>query len=269
MALFIENGKRKGENGKLKTERGKRKGERGKGKTENGKRKGERGKQKGERGKEKAESGKRKAESGKRKGLNDIIGWGARVCFLGILYKQYSCPSSKRDEKKQMLFRRELTDIHSKQICYFYFFLSTFCFSSCFHSLVIDFVAATPSPARENFTNVQWIEQQNNIAVPLRRGTAKRYRSFACDDGTFMFPKECRSETKAITQMLFRRELTDIHCKQICYFYFFLSTFCFSSSPCYFLLFFTLILAMPPVDVSLYRLGISWPVSRITSTILS
>ena len=57
-------------------------------------------------------------------------------------------------------------------ICYFYFFLSTFCFllsayPLVFHSLVIDVVAATPSPARENFTNVQWGGKQNYIAVPL------------------------------------------------------------------------------------------------------
>ena len=38
----------------------------------------------------------------------------------------------------------------------FFFLLSAF--PLVFHSLVIDFVAATPSPARENFTNVWWIE---------------------------------------------------------------------------------------------------------------
>jgi len=58
-------------------------------------------------------------------------------------------------------------------LCYFCFFLSTFCFSSFFHSLVIDFVAATPSPARENFTNVWWGGTLYYITVPLRRGTRK------------------------------------------------------------------------------------------------
>ena len=35
--------------------------------------------------------------------------------FVGILYKQYNCPSSKRDEQRSAL-RRELTDTHSTQI---------------------------------------------------------------------------------------------------------------------------------------------------------
>ena len=88
--------------------------------------------------------------------------------------------------------------------------------------------------------------------VPLRRGTAKRYRSFAlllaslgcarlqqqvnllctrlhksCDDGTFMFPKECRSETKAINKVAEGVDRTTARDFPLCYFYFFLSTFCF------------------------------------------
>ena len=46
-----------------------------------------------------------------------------------------------------------------------------------FHSLVIDCVAATPSPARENFrANVWWGGMQNYIIVPLRRGTSNAER---------------------------------------------------------------------------------------------
>ena len=81
-------------------------------------------------------------------------------CLVGWNAKLYNCPSSKRDEQRRAL-RRELTNTHSTRFCYFYFFLSTFCFSTCFHSLVIDCVAATPSPAMENFrANVWWVESK-------------------------------------------------------------------------------------------------------------
>ena len=73
--------------------------------------------------------GKRKTENGKWRTENG---------------KQYSCPSSKRDEQRFAL-RRELTKAHSKWK---------------FHSLVSGFATATPSPARENFTNVWWVESK-------------------------------------------------------------------------------------------------------------
>ena len=95
-----------------------------------------------------------------------------------------------------------------------------------------------------------------NIVVPLRRGTAKRYRSFAlllaslgcarlqqqvnllctrlhkpCDDGTFMFPKECRSETKAINKDAEGVDKTTARDFAISTFFFLLSAFPLVSTP--------------------------------------
>ena len=71
---------------------------------------------------------------------------GSKVLFVGIY--MFAGNGFSNDKPR----------ISTGQFCYllfllfsFYFLLSAFCFSSCFHSLVSDCVAATPSPARENF----------------------------------------------------------------------------------------------------------------------
>ncbi len=58
-------------------------------------------------------------------------------------------------------FSNEKPRVSKWRFCYLLFLLFSFyflLFPLVFHSLVSDYVAATPSPARENFTNVWWVE---------------------------------------------------------------------------------------------------------------
>ena len=71
---------------------------------------------------------------------------GSKVLFVGVFMFVGNGFSNEKPQISTGRFCSLLFLLFS-----FYFLLSTFCFSSCFHSLVIDYVDATPSPARDNF----------------------------------------------------------------------------------------------------------------------